>query len=355
MTTRKVLLMLGALCISSCAAMPLGADDRTAGERFRAGVAQLDAACKRESTRLNETSCRMLRLEPRDFDNAKLVKVEGQPLPVPEQWVATEEGRFAHSIRLPNPLPVDSGYRQGMDPVEYFKHLCMAEAGEFIYVKTKKVEGVMQLRRRGFMGDDEMNHLYFMEDPYGQVGNQGDASLEFFFVNRFRYLFFERAAVDESSVPKWARSQRHSSRFAKPSANQKVERFTRVPTESAASTDLHKEFDVVPRSAYGFTWRGIRRTNDRELGIAGGELIVLDLRTQTVLGVRRGYFLGSRTVQPPHLTGTSWLTGTACPEYKFPGKPGYNRYSDFEYWFVREVLEPINLVRPEPYLDRWGG
>ena len=33
------------------------------------------------------------------------------------------------------------------------------------------------------------------------------------------------------------------------------------------------------KSRYGFTWRGIERSpQDRELGIGGGELIVLDLR-----------------------------------------------------------------------------
>ena len=35
-----------------------------------------------------------------------------------------------------------------------------------------------------------------------------------------------------------------------------------------------------------YVWRGITRPHDREMGIAGGELIVLDLQTNEVLGVQ---------------------------------------------------------------------
>jgi len=49
------------------------------------------------------------------------------------------------------------------------------------------------------------------------------------------------------------------------------------------------EYDTKSRARYGFTWRGVKRPHDREMGIAGGELIVLDLQTKEVMGVRRGY------------------------------------------------------------------
>ena len=54
----------------------------------------------------------------------KFVQVDGQPEPVPEQWLATPEGKFAHSIKIPNPVPKDSGYRRGMTSEQYFEHLC---------------------------------------------------------------------------------------------------------------------------------------------------------------------------------------------------------------------------------------
>lgn len=43
------------------------------------------------------------------------------------------------------------------------------------------------------------------------------------------------------------------------------------------------------KSRYGYTWRGIRRPHDRELGIVGGELIVMDMLSNEVLAVRRGF------------------------------------------------------------------
>src|SRR5512147_1589890 len=76
----------------------------------------------------------------------KFVQVDGQPEPVPEQWVATPEGRFAHSIKVPNPVPKDSGYRRGMSSEEYFQHLCRREAGEFIYRTVDNVEGFYFMR-----------------------------------------------------------------------------------------------------------------------------------------------------------------------------------------------------------------
>ena len=49
----------------------------------------------------------------------------------------------------------------------------------------------------------------------------------------------------------------------------------RVAINDTSEATRHSE----QRARYGFTWRGIKRPHDRELGIAGGELIVIDLQT----------------------------------------------------------------------------
>ena len=67
------------------------------------------------------------------------------------------------------------------------------------------------------------------------------------------------------------------------------------------------------KSRYGYTWRGIQRPHDRELGIVGGELIVLDVQTQEALAMRRG-FIRSGNVR--NLTGIWWLGGQVCPVKK---------------------------------------
>jgi len=66
---------------------------------------------------------------------------------------------------------------------------------------------------------------------------------------------------------------------------------------------------------------------DREMGIAGGELIVLDLHTNEVLGVRRGYNVWNR----------GW-TGRVCPRYGYLG--GQDKSTYFTAWFVAKVARP---------------
>lgn len=84
---------------------------------------------------------------------------------------------------------------------------------------------------------------------------------------------------------------------------------------------------ATTKSRYGYTWRGISRPHDRELGIAGGEIIILDLQTNEVIAVRRGYI---RSGWMKNLTGIWWLTGQVCP---ISGEKQ-------EHLFVKEVLKP---------------
>src|SRR5438067_1664546 len=84
------------------------------------------------------------------------------------------------------------------------------------------------------------------------------------------------------------------------------------------------------RSHYGYTWRGIERPHDREYGIAGSELIVLDLKSSEVLGVQRRFIRSGRVRN--NLTGIWWLNGQVCQQ--FGGKHPYASE------FVAQVLKP---------------
>jgi len=70
------------------------------------------------------------------------------------------------------------------------------------------------------------------------------------------------------------------------------------------------------KSRYGYMWRGIERSlHDRELGIAGGEVLIFDLQTNEVLGVRRN-FVSSGT----YGDGTrdvNWLNAQECMKFGF--------------------------------------
>lgn len=95
------------------------------------------------------------------------------------------------------------------------------------------------------------------------------------------------------------------------------------------------------QSRYGWTWRGIKRPFDREVGVAGGELAVVDLKTGEILGLRRGFVLGARRLGGP----VGWGGGNACPEYALmPGLGEVRRRNkdfDFSFWFINKVLLPV--------------
>ena len=88
-----------------------------------------------------------------------------------------------------------------------------------------------------------------------------------------------------------------------------------------------------PKSRYGLTWRGITRPHDRELGVVGGELIALDIQTNEVLAVRRGYAAsGGKTRET--VAGIWWLSAAKCPATLSGVKPT----------FVHKVLKPLKTV-----------
>jgi hypothetical protein len=72
------------------------------------------------------------------------------------------------------------------------------------------------------------------------------------------------------------------------------------------------------------------RPHDRELGIAGSELIVVDMQAGEVLAVRRGYLITGGVRQT--VGGVWWLGARACPP----------RPVGSETEFIFKVLKPSN-------------
>jgi hypothetical protein len=241
-----------------------------------------------------------------------------------EDWLATEEGRFAHSIKIPNPVPADSGYRKGMTQKEYFEHLCKTEAGEFIFKTADNVEGIYQLRPRKVYDDYDWQHLYAIEDPYGYWAGENER-YGFELVGPRLYSFLEVPVKDRQLYKQWDADRRHPSLLATPSAEAKIARYFGYDGSSGKTMLL--EFHTEPKARYGFTWRGIRRPHDREMGIAGGELVVLDLHAKHVIGVRRGYVIWNK----------GW-TGRMCPRYGYDG--GQDKATYFTSWFLAKVARP---------------
>lgn len=276
---------------------------KTPGEQFRQIMADIDKQCRKEQRGPYETQPPSNGIRYSDCD-ILLLK--------PQDPLATPEGRFAHAIQLPptHDKPKDV-YKSGMTSEEYFKALCEAEAGEFIFRTVENVDGVFDLRPRTPIANYEYQHLFVMEDPYGYVDGEARNS-PYLFVEPERYKFYERSSN-------------------KPGNDLKVERFFGY---NGRNLDSLKKAIVTSRSArYGFTWRSIFRSHDRELGIAGGELLVLDLETNELLGFRRGF---AKTSVSSANRGANWEFAPTCPKYEYRG--GRSKDFDFSYWFIGKVL-----------------
>lgn len=307
-TRGLLVLSLGGLLIAGCAAGTFSKDE-TPGQHFDRMMKEFAEHCAKTKLKPNDRSCDRLKLKPAD------------PL-------ATDEGRFAQSIKIPNPVPEDSGYKPGMTPEQYFDHLCKTEAGEFIYKTVENVEGFYMMRSRHEATDWELEHLYALEDPYGQVLTESELPQDEYVQPAMgKYMFLERPLT---GPPKTGNALGKFKRYYRDEAAHPNRRY---------QTAINGQFVFVPyivaettvpaiKSRYGFTWRGISRPHDRELGIAGGELIILDLNSQEVVAVRRG-FIWSGWMK--NMTGIWWLTGRTCPI------PGMKR----EHLFIKEVLMPV--------------
>lgn len=230
-----------------------------------------------------------------------------------------------HALRRNEPEPVwpnpdappikwpeapESVYRSGMSSKEYFEALCEAEAGKFIYRTVENIEGVYQVRPRHTATDVELQDIYVLENPYhytlGEADSRGAAYLGPDSKNGGnKYAFWETSLYEPES--RWGSMKRflHPSMGERPSADARYIRYHGYQGGNLRETI--KSYATSLRSRYGYTWRGIDRENDRELGIAGGELAIVDLDTNEILGLWRGF---SRTSLKKN---KAWWLG-AAPE-----------------------------------------
>jgi len=204
-----------------------------------------------------------------------------------------------------------------MSANQYFKALCKAEAGEFIFKTVDGVEGVYAVRPRRSAGTAALRDRYVLEDPYGYTDAEArEPALVFVGPKKYRF-------VEIPITPWFGRKE-----------NEVVARYFGYDDRSLKT--LQKEYDKTIKSRYGYTWREIRRPHDRENAIVGGELIVVDLQTNEILGIRRGFQRAARTHISP--SGLTWFGGEFCPWLS--NRAGIAKDYDASYRFVAKVLRP---------------
>lgn len=235
------------------------------------------------------------------------------------------------------PEPGNSlAFKSGIKANEYFDVLCKAESGEFIYKTVDNVEGVYQIRPRAWANTYRLHDRYVMEDPYGYTQTEAERAPNIF-VGPEKYRFFEVPVEREYIRDKVLDGKYfHDSVFQRPGSGDKVARYYGYDNRDPKS--LKKEYDSRLKSRYGYTWREIKRPHDRENGISGGELIVLDLSTNEVLGIRRGFILAAKSRYSR--SGLTWESGRVCP--RLTDRPGWPKDVDFTVWFVAKVLRPVD-------------
>jgi len=256
----------------------------------------------------------------------KFVQVDGQPEPVPAEWVSTPEGAFAHSIKIPNPVPKDSGYRRGISAKEYFDLLCREEAGVTTYKEVSGVEGLFFARPPRRPTDEDLMDRYRLEDPYTE-----------------RFFQLRRADPKERATkfvnPPWYKFEyiEEPTKAGYWNASAYSERFILLSGYVQGQAKMELLASDVLRSRYGVTWRGVKRLNDRENGIAGSELIVFQVGSHDVLGVLRNYVRTGQTRRARD--GIWWLNATSCTN--IPKQYQDNLGQQF-YGFTSTVLKPRN-------------
>jgi hypothetical protein len=241
----------------------------------------------------------------------------------------------------PPKLPEAPPQKHGLDLTKrdyetaraYWKYLCDTEAGIFIYQTAKDVEAVFQMRPRGTMNWAAQGDPYYFEDPWGRISlelRDGDQSWyrswllpgvtgdkchrathyqSNVYLPSFGYSYFERPLIGNEAVTD--RGNRYIQFQRTPGIlEHKVLEDGSDCYSAPRNTEVIEKVAVDElRSEYGYFWRGIERSpHDRELGVAGGETIVVNLKTNDVMGIYRGFVLG-RGPRGPLI----WTEVMSCP------------------------------------------
>lgn len=241
---------------------------------------------------------------------------------IPEHPIAKAAYDYAHSIKLPDSVPKPVPFKFCKHTIlgfcfgratrdEYFEHLCKTEAGEYVFKRVEGVEGVAELRpRRRSASIDEAQDPHKLEDPLtssngGEMTPYTDAAVAVGFVQPpggkySAYAFY----LDSANGPKFVYA------FRDPGADPNGSKAITTRTGEVIHW-VTKTIEVLDTTlAYGLAIRGARRYRDREFGVAGVEIILVERKTGDVLGLRRDF---ARSPDAPSTRfGINWDNAKSC-------------------------------------------
>jgi len=271
------------------------------------------------------------------------VKADGHANEIPAQWLDTPEGRFAHSIRLPDSIPKTVPFDFGKARLkalapgshgvarQYWEHLCATEAGSFILETVDNVEGFAFLRAVGGMSEQELRDRWKKEAP----------RLQSDYGWRYDPLAQAKGYVDPPGTTyvyvEYPDPERSGS-------------FLKLSGYVSRQREFTVERVRNPTSRYAVTWRGIHRPRDRECLISGYEWIVLDRDSGETLAVFRDFGITGYTSNEKE--GIYWLNAGSCAFRK--SVFGRTNGVDAPVWIPR-VLKPSTYPGVLRFIDKLKG
>ncbi len=280
--------------------LPISSYAATVGQQFRDIMAQIDAKCKKEKLGPYLDPNEPPRSDKRSDGSCEILKVK------PADPLATAEGRFAYSIKLPPPHDKPKvEYRKGMSAETYFKELCAKEEGDFVFRVVDGVEGITIMRPL-----PQVIGIPLSQESGGPTVGSFVSSIN----GIYRY-------VDAVELLENSNTQTQLIHY-------KVDPKLPVnkPPYGKASYAIKES-----QARYGYTFRNSFLEN-REIGVVGQELIIADLQTNEILAFRRRFsrlnFMVRNSVRP--------MLGTPCR--LIPTENSDNR-------FVAKILKPAKQAK----------
>lgn len=231
---------------------------------------------------------------------------------IPEHPIAKAAYDYAHSIKLPDSVPKPVPFQFCKHNIlgmcfgkatrdDYFQHLCKTEAGEYVFRRVKDVEGVVQLTpRRMVMDAEEALHPYALEDPVTYVVDAAFRSHSEEYQGRVfvqppvgHYGFFDTYYWNKGAMELIHHFRDESADL---SNLKSISQLGRAPIKWI----LRSQIIASSNARFGIALRGIRRERDRDFGVAGSELVLIDLEKKEVLAVKRDF------ARSPNFRDSKW-------------------------------------------------
>lgn len=166
---------------------------------------------------------------------------------------------------------------------------CVEDAGNYVFRKVEGVEAVAQLRLREWAGHGDWKSR--SEYPYDMYGYNSFEirHVEFSYVNPpfSNYKYFESPLLtDNFKFPPLYASDGHLPAVLF-DTNPKYRRFSGYRQRESK---MKVEHVSTLLSLYGFTFQETHTEGDDAYGVIGSDLIVVDIATGEILGLRKGYW-----------------------------------------------------------------